>query len=108
VFEICTRKWWGMEFKDLCRSSKVGLLFVFIESYFFTPIIRGGNVDCLRYVRETGGMWDEKTTIAAAQNGNLKCLEYAFRHGCVWNVHTSSAAARFSPYPFPSLPPYTL
>ena len=42
-------------------------------------------MDVLRYVRQNGCPWDEKTCSKAAENGNLHVLRYAIENGCPWD-----------------------
>ena len=53
-----------------------------------------GHLDCLRYARENGCSWDEGTCSYAALNGHLDCLKYARENGCPWDEDTCENAAK--------------
>ena len=51
------------------------------------------SVALLRWARENGCPWDERTCAAAAAAGNLEVLKWAREHGCPWDERTCAAAA---------------
>ena len=51
------------------------------------------SVELLRWARENGCPWDERTCAAAAAAGNLEVLKWAREHGCPWDERTCAAAA---------------
>ena len=51
------------------------------------------SVELLRWARENGCPWDERTCAAAAAAGNLEVLQWARQHGCPWDERTCAAAA---------------
>ena len=51
------------------------------------------SVALLRWARENGCPWDERTCAAAAEAGNLEVLKWAREHGCPWDERTCAAAA---------------
>ncbi len=53
----------------------------------------GGNLECLRYLRENGCPWDSYTTAWAAKGGHLLMLKYAHEKGCEWDSDTTAWAA---------------
>ena len=52
------------------------------------------TVGVLRWARENGCPWDEKTCYCAAMEGNLDVLKYAHENGCPWDEWTCSNAAK--------------
>ena len=52
------------------------------------------SVALLRWARENGCPWDERTCAAAAAAGNLEVLQWARAHGCPWDKETCGAAAK--------------
>jgi len=52
------------------------------------------SVALLRWARENGCPWDERTCAAAAAAGNLEVLQWAREHGCPWDKETCGAAAK--------------
>ena len=50
-------------------------------------------MECLKYLRENGCDWDERTCWSAAEKGHLECLKYAREHGCDWDGGTCFYAA---------------
>ncbi len=53
-----------------------------------------GHLNCLRYAHENECPWDNYTPSAAAENGHLECLRYAHEKGCPWDEDTPYFAAR--------------
>jgi hypothetical protein len=54
-----------------------------------------GNLDVLKYLRETMNIpWDVATCAAAAWIGNLEILKWARENGCPWDKRTCDNAAR--------------
>ena len=54
-----------------------------------------GNLDVLKYLRETMNTpWDVATCAAAAWIGNLEILKWARENGCPWDKRTCQNAAR--------------
>ena len=53
-----------------------------------------GYLDCFKFLRSKGFIWDSSTVNAAASNGHLACLEYACNEGCPRDDKTCTAAAR--------------
>jgi REP element-mobilizing transposase RayT len=54
-----------------------------------------GNLDVLKYLRETMNTpWDVATCAAAAWIGNLEILKWARENGCPWDKRTCDNAAR--------------
>ena len=51
------------------------------------------SVALLRWARENGCPWDERTCAAAAAAGNLEVLQWTREHGCPWDEKTCAAAA---------------
>jgi hypothetical protein len=41
-----------------------------------------GDLEALRYLHESGPPWDSRTLVAAVEANSLPCLEYAHVHGC--------------------------
>ncbi len=58
-------------------------------------IIQSSNssVECMKYLRDNGYSWDERTCSSAALYGNIKCLKYATENHCPKNEKTCSKAA---------------
>jgi hypothetical protein len=46
---------------------------------------RGGHLEVLKWARENGCPWDEKTCAHAARGGHLKVLKWARENGCPWD-----------------------
>ena len=46
---------------------------------------RGGHLELLKYLREKGCTWNERTCAAAAQEGHVHVLEYLRTNGCPWS-----------------------
>ena len=66
----------------------------------FNAAVKGGHLECMKYLREKGCPWDENPrTLArgpcavAARGGHLECLKYLYENGCPWGWHTCRAAA---------------
>jgi hypothetical protein len=55
---------------------------------------RTGNLECLKYLHESGCPWHPGTTVEIAAKGNLNCLKYAYENGCPWDSFTTSQATR--------------
>ena len=58
---------------------------------------KGGQVKCMRYLREEVGIreWDPFTISTSAMNGRLEAVQYAFEHGApIGNVACEWAAER--------------
>ena len=54
-----------------------------------------GNIDVLKYLRETMNIpWDVATCAAAAWIGNLEILKWARENVCPWDKRTCDNAAR--------------
>ena len=53
-----------------------------------------GNLEVLQWAREHGCPWDEGTCWAAAVGGHLEMLQWAREHGCPWDKETCGAAAK--------------
>ena len=51
------------------------------------------SVALLRWARENGCPWDERTCAAAAAGGKLEVLKWARENGCPWDESTCAAAA---------------
>ena len=45
------------------------------------------SVALLRWARENGCPWDERTCSAAAGGGRLEVLKWARENGCPWDEH---------------------
>ena len=54
---------------------------------------RGGHLELLKYLRETGYEWDESTCAAAATEGHVHVLEYLRTNGCPWDSNACALAA---------------
>ncbi|EIE24428.1 hypothetical protein COCSUDRAFT_40827 [Coccomyxa subellipsoidea C-169] len=52
-----------------------------------------GNVDCLKYLRDSDAQWDEMTPMIAAQNGAIDCLRHAYENGCPFDIRVCIYAA---------------
>jgi hypothetical protein len=46
------------------------------DTNFCTAAPRGGNFECLKFLRESGFEWDKGTCENAAKYGHLDCLKY--------------------------------
>jgi hypothetical protein len=53
----------------------------------------------LQYVRELGCVFDEQTTVTAAERGDLKALRYLHMNGVPWNFMTLVAAVEADSLP---------
>ena len=53
-----------------------------------------GNLDVLKYAHENGCPWDEWTCSNAAKGGHMNVLEYAHENGCPWEEFTCYSAAK--------------
>ena len=63
--------------------------------YFIKYVVKTGNVDLLRWLREVKNCeWDEYTCHEAAENGHLACLKYAHEKGCTWLARSCWDSAR--------------
>jgi uncharacterized protein (UPF0335 family) len=51
------------------------------------------SVALLRWARENGCPWDERTCATAAAGGQLEVLQWARENGCPWDERTCAAAA---------------
>jgi hypothetical protein len=51
------------------------------------------SVTLLRWARENGCPWDERTCATAAAGGQLEVLQWARENGCPWDEMTCAAAA---------------
>ena len=47
----------------------------------------------LKWARENGCPWDERTCMFAAEGGHLEVLKWARENGCPWNEDTREIAA---------------
>jgi hypothetical protein len=45
------------------------------EEDICTIAAENGQLDCLIFVRQNGGLWNEETCAMAAKNGQLVCLK---------------------------------
>ena len=52
------------------------------------------SVALLRWARDNGCPWDERTCAAVAAGGNLEVLKWARENGCPWDEETCASAAR--------------
>ena len=52
-----------------------------------------GHLDVLKWARDNGCPWDEKTCYRAAKHGHLEVLKWARENGCPWNEGTCAGAA---------------
>ena len=50
------------------------------------------SVALLRWARENGCPWDERTCRGAAEGGNLEVLQWARANGCPWDIRTCAFA----------------
>lgn len=55
--------------------------------------IETSDLECLKFLRKQGMVWDEKTCEFAAERGSLECLQYAHENGCAWSYETCVNAA---------------
>ncbi|CAB9526936.1 expressed unknown protein [Seminavis robusta] len=65
------------------------------RAHVCTAIAKIGNLTVMKWARQKGFPWNEKTCAGAAKNGHLKMLQWLRENGCPWNVWTCSSAARF-------------
>ena len=54
----------------------------------------GGHLEVLKWARENGCPWDERTCRGAAECGHLEVLKWARDNGCPWDENTCESAAR--------------
>eukprot|EP00797_Seminavis_robusta_P003966 Sro1256_g256620.2 (315) ;mRNA; r:12401-13345 len=54
---------------------------------------RNGHFELLHWLRENGCPWSERTCEYAADGGNLDILKWARENGCAWNERTCWSAA---------------
>lgn len=52
------------------------------------------HLDCLRYLHENGCPWNATVCKVASNRGRLECLRYAHEHGCPWHEETIPTALR--------------
>ncbi len=43
---------------------------------------KGGNLDCLMYLYESGCPWDKDAITEATRYGHMECLNYLHVNGC--------------------------
>ena len=53
-----------------------------------------GHFDILKFAQANGCPWDEKTCASAAKNGHFDILKFARDNGCPWDEKTCANAAR--------------
>lgn len=53
-----------------------------------------GNLEILKWARENGCPWDKRTCDNAARNGNLKLLKWARKNGSPWDDETCASALK--------------
>ena len=53
-----------------------------------------GHLEVLKWAREHGCPWEQKTCSYAASSGHLEVLKWARENGCTWDCDTCSVAAR--------------
>lgn len=51
--------------------------------------VRYGKLDCLQYIIENGGQWTTRLCALSACSGDLNFVKYCQEHGCPWSVETS-------------------
>ena len=56
-------------------------------------VAAGGNLEVLKWARENGCPWDERTCANAAKYGCLEVLEWLRKNGCPWDGLTCARAA---------------
>lgn len=82
--------------KYLCESGDVEKNHFFIATdriiHDFAAI--GGNVECLKYLREQGFTFSAQVCNGAAESGNPSCLEYLRSQGCTITEETFAVATR--------------
>ena len=67
---------------------------MWIPTLITASAANGGQLECLKYLREEKQFeWDHETPRNAAANGSLECLKYALENGCEWNETTCEMAA---------------
>ena len=63
------------------------------KKYLCEDAARGGHLEVLKWARENGCPWDERTCRGAAQGGQLEALKWARENGCPWDEKTCYYAA---------------
>jgi hypothetical protein len=56
-------------------------------------VAAGGNLEVLKWARENGCPWDEETCASAAEGGHLDILKWARENSCPWDEWTCAYAA---------------
>ncbi len=54
---------------------------------------RGGQLESMKYLYEFGYSWDSFVAHMAASRGHLNCLQFAIEHGCTWDSSALDKAA---------------
>lgn len=92
---------YGCDFKfgSICEDAAIGgnvecLKFVhenggIMNENVIKYTVRHGNLDCLQYVMQNGGQWTNKLCALSACSGDLNFVKYCREHGCPWAVTSS-------------------
>ncbi|CAB9506173.1 ankyrin repeat protein [Seminavis robusta] len=63
------------------------------RNHVCAAIAKIGNHTVMKWARQEGFPWNERTCAAAAGNGNLKMLQWLREHGCPWDESACADAA---------------
>jgi hypothetical protein len=84
IFKFLHENGCTLDTQNTCRFAAIAgkldiFLFIFIYFYFIVFLFfLNGKLDILKYARENGCEWDERTCANAASEGHLDCLKYVF------------------------------
>ncbi len=54
-----------------------------------------GQLECLKYLHESGYAWTSHIYIACAQFDKVECAEYIYKNGCPWHPQLCRISAQF-------------
>ena len=78
---------------EKCGCPLFGGVFLKTED-LVSCVIRGGNIDCLKYLHEHGMKLDSFDTGTMAIYNRIDMLQYAHEQGCPWQDNVCSITAR--------------
>ena len=60
----------------------------------FSPAIKQGNLEMVKFLKESGLSWNHRATWRAARAGHLDIVKYLHENGCPWDEGTCWRAAK--------------
>ena len=60
----------------------------------FSPAIKQGNLELVKFLKESGLSWNHRATWRAARAGHLDIVKYLHENGCPWDEGTCWRAAK--------------